>query len=133
MKILITGSRRFESINKVKSYLDCLGPDDFILCGDAQGVDQYVHDYWVANNRFKYKQFKADLDHCVDNCKPEHRKRNSLGKSYCPMAGFRRNLEMLDELPQLVWAFWDGVSPGTKSVIDIALKRNINISVIFDI
>jgi hypothetical protein len=50
---------------------------------------------------------------------------------YGKKAGIIRNLEMLDQGPELVLAFWDGESRGTKHTIDQALKRKINVEVVF--
>lgn len=46
-------------------------------------------------------------------------------KTYGKSAGIRRNRRMLDENPDMVLAFWDGESPGTKDTIVQALKRSI--------
>lgn len=46
-------------------------------------------------------------------------------------AGFKRNQQMLTEgKPNLVLAFWDGQSRGTKHMIDLALKAGIPVEVI---
>ncbi len=44
-------------------------------------------------------------------------------------AGIRWNLRMLDEQPDLVLAWWDGVSPGTKHMIEAAAARGIPVEV----
>lgn len=46
-------------------------------------------------------------------------------------AGFKRNIQMLDTKPDLVIAFWDGKSPGTKHTINNALDRRINTEIVF--
>jgi hypothetical protein len=40
-------------------------------------------------------------------------------------AGIIRNLQMLDEKPDYVLAFWDGQSKGTAHCIEAARRRNI--------
>ncbi len=45
-------------------------------------------------------------------------------------AGIIRNRQMLDEKPDLVLAFWDGRSTGTKHTIDEAKRRGIPVEVI---
>lgn len=51
------------------------------------------------------------------------------GSFYNPRAGFERNIRMLDMRPDLVIAFWDGYSGGTKHTIDEAEKRGIEVEV----
>lgn len=46
-------------------------------------------------------------------------------------AGAIRNRVMLSLDPDLVIAFWDGVSPGTKDTIDEAARRGIATEVIY--
>lgn len=46
-------------------------------------------------------------------------------KTYGKSAGIKRNIRMLDERPDMVLAFWDGESRGTKHTIVEALKRGI--------
>ena len=45
-------------------------------------------------------------------------------------AGFLRNVEMLESGVDLVLAFWDGASRGTKHMIDEARKRGIPVEVV---
>ena len=52
------------------------------------------------------------------------------GGHYNPHAGFDRNLLMLDQEPELVIAFWDGLSTGTKHTLAAARKRDIPIEII---
>ena len=44
-------------------------------------------------------------------------------------AGRIRNGEMLDLEPELVIAFWDGASPGTRDMIDQARRRGVEVEV----
>ncbi len=44
-------------------------------------------------------------------------------------AGHLRNLAMLDYPPDLVLAFWDGQSPGTRHTITEARRRGIPVEV----
>lgn len=46
-------------------------------------------------------------------------------------AGWQRNRRMLDEEPEveLVLAFWDGASPGTKDMIDESRRRGLKVEV----
>ena len=48
-------------------------------------------------------------------------------KRYGRSAGIVRNLDMLDQNPDVVLAFWDGVSRGTAHTINEAKKRGIKL------
>lgn len=110
MIICICGSREFRDLKFVqRSATDWRDGDNFIIVGDARGVDATVRQA-CPNARV----FAADWD--------------KFGKR----AGILRNIEMLDLKPDLVVAFWDGVSPGTKFMIDESLKRRIDLRVYFD-
>lgn len=82
-----------------------------ILSGGADGPDTWAIGYgrsWGHSVRV----FPADW--------------KGLGKR----AGIVRNLQMLDEVPALVLAFWDGQSKGTKHTIDEARRRGIKVEVV---
>jgi hypothetical protein len=49
---------------------------------------------------------------------------------YKRRAGIIRNLEMLDQEPDLVIAFWDGKSRGTAHTIGEARRRGIPVEVV---
>lgn len=110
MRILFSGSRDFPDLDFVhgvvndystsRTYEEC-------IVGDARGVDEAVQE--AAAGWLDVKVFKAEWE--------KHGRR----------AGILRNIQMLDEQPDLVVAFWDGESPGTKHVIDEAKKRGINL------
>lgn len=52
------------------------------------------------------------------------------GEEFNSQAGFERNLRMLDQDPELVIAFWDGRSAGTKHTLDGARRKQIPVEVI---
>ncbi len=113
-KILICGSRDFTRLNKVTYFVNKLiSITDSVIVGDARGVDTraIIHGRKLG---ITVNVFKADW--------------NTHGRR----AGIIRNLEMLDERPNYIAAFWNGKSSGTKFMIDTALKRRINIVVTFD-
>ena len=53
-------------------------------------------------------------------------------KKYGKAAGFKRNIQMLQENPDEVIAFWDGQSRGTKHTIDSDKKRNIPVTIWYE-
>ena len=101
MKCAIVGSRNLLIYN-LKPYL----PDNVaeIVSGGAMGIDACAKKYALLNN-IKYTEFL-----------PEY---NLYGKS----APLKRNLQII-EYSDLIIAFWDGKSRGTKFVIDNCKKQN---------
>lgn len=114
VKVLVSGSRGwpFEDGWVIRQRLNELPSDAEVLHGDARGVDRVAHLHWAEALGRPYRRFPADWDR--------------FGKG----AGLIRNIEMLDENPDLVLAFWDGNSRGTKHVIDEAQRRGIACEVI---
>lgn len=103
MNILISGSRTFSNLDLVKEFVKGLPSDTTLLNGRAPGVDN------VARNQALFESFS------VKDYPAEWHK---YGKS----AGIIRNHIMVD-LADEVYCFWDGVSHGTKDVIDYATQQ----------
>lgn len=117
MHVCIAGSRDFTDYQKLVN--DCAGilngkglePEDVtVISGGARGVDQ-MGEAFANQNECGLKRFPAQWD--------------TFGKS----AGYRRNVVMAD-VSDLVIIFWDGVSRGTKHMIDICEARGIETIVI---
>ena len=111
MKIAVVGSRSFPNKvfvkDTVKSFL--VHPTYTIVSGGARGVDTWAEE--VAKELgLNTIIFKADWD--------------NHGKS----AGFMRNEKIINEA-DLVLAFWDGSSNGTKHSIDLARKNKKPINI----
>ena len=115
MRFLVCGSRDYAKLEYVDAFIDSLQDNDEVIVGDARGVDRRVLDYLVANLDIQVRCFPADW------------------KIHGNRGGLVRNLEMLDCMPHLIVVFWDGESRGSKFMIDTALKRHLNLRVIFDI
>jgi hypothetical protein len=101
MRVLVCGSR---------AELDRLKPTE-IISGGARGADR-VAEVWAKTNSVPITVFTANW--------------NKYGRR----AGILRNNQMLDTNPDLVLAFWDGVSTGTKYTINEARKRGMKVEVI---
>lgn len=119
MKVLICGSR-FKGLDFTEMLtlsqiickrVDLLPQDTLVITGGAQGADWWAHNH-AGHRGLARKVIRADWE--------THGKR----------AGIIRNLQMLDEKPELVIAFWDGKSPGTKHTITEARKRGITVEII---
>lgn len=115
MKIIIAGSRDFndyELLDKeVSSILNSLVGvpmnNMIILSGGAKGADKLGERYSILN-KFNLKKYPANWD--------------KYGKS----AGFIRNAEMA-KLADILIAFWDGKSKGTKDMIDRMSDKKVYI------
>lgn len=106
MKIAIIGSRGLH-VQDLGMYL----PNDVteIVSGGAKGVDTSAREYARANN-IKLTEFLPDY------------------QQYGRRAPLIRNIEII-EYADAVYAFWDGVSRGTKYVIDNCKKMGVPVRV----
>ena len=105
MKYAIVGSREFPDKVFVESITQQLindDPDFILVSGGARGVDTWGSDVAIKNN-------KLSIVHYADW--------NKHGKK----AGFLRNHDIINDA-NMVYAFWDGTSKGTKHSIDLAIK-----------
>ena len=99
MKVAVIGSRGL-TVENLENYLP-EGTTE-IISGGARGIDTCAREYAVANN-IKLTEFL-----------PEYEK---YGRS----APLKRNITIIENA-DLVLAFWDGSSRGTKFVIDNCKK-----------
>jgi hypothetical protein len=110
MNIAIIGSRTFLDYNTLKQKLDefvsqqqLSFSDITIVSGGAKGADSLAEMY-ANENYTKLIVFKPDWE--------------KFGRG----AGYRRNVDIINNA-DIVFAFWDGASKGTKHSIDIAEKQ----------
>lgn len=106
MKVAVIGSRGL-SVDNLEKYL----PEDTteIVSGGARGVDTSAREY-AQSHDIKLTEFL-----------PEYGK---YGRS----APLKRNITII-EYADVVLAFWDGQSHGTKFVIDNCKQRGIPVKV----
>ena len=106
MKVAVIGSRNLK-VDDLGKYL----PEGVteIVSGGARGVDTCAREYALANG-IKLTEFLPEYD------------------KYGRGAPLRRNITII-EYADLVLAFWDGSSRGTKYVIDNCKKRGIPVEV----
>lgn len=110
MMVLVCGSRDWADIHAVRIRLIALPPDTHIIHGAARGADTVAA--WLAEDfGFTVHAYPADWE--------RHGKR----------AGFLRNLQMLEQEPDLVIAFQLAGSRGTQHTIDEARRRGIPVEV----
>lgn len=98
MKVAIIGSRRL--MLDIERYV----PKDttLIISGGAKGIDTIAEQY----------ADKYGIEKCI--IKPQYQK-------YGRNAPLIRNREIIEKA-DLVLAFWDGISPGTKHSLEYAVK-----------
>ena len=106
MKVAVIGSRGL-TVNNLGKYL----PEDTteIVSGGAKGIDTCARDYALLHD-IKLTEFL-----------PEY---NKYGRG----APLKRNLQII-EYADVVIAFWDGKSRGTKYVIDNCKKLGVQVDV----
>lgn len=106
MKVAVIGSRGLQ-VDDLGKYL----PDGAteIISGGARGVDASAREY-AQRHGLKLTEYLPEYDR--------------YGRS----APLKRNITIIED-SDLVLAFWDGKSCGTKYVIDNCKKRNIPIKI----
>lgn len=110
LRIIIAGGRDFSNYNLLKEtvnkFLSNYNDEPCIICGKAKGADT-LGEKFAKEQGYKIRYFPADW--------------GAYGKA----AGFVRNIEMAENADVLI-AFWDGKSSGTKHMIETAKKNNLN-------
>lgn len=112
MKIAIIGSRECEKIDfagNLEAVLN-VSENDTIISGGAKGIDTLAANY--------AKEKKINLIEFL----PDYKKNGRA-------ATFIRNREIVDN-SNVVVAFWNGKSKGTKYTLDYARKKNKRIIVV---
>lgn len=106
MKVAVIGSRGLV-VNNLEKFL----PKDTteIISGGARGIDSCAREYALAHG-IKLTEFL-----------PEYEK---YGRS----APLKRNIKIIKKA-DLVLAFWDGTSRGTKFVIDNCNRMGVSVKV----
>lgn len=132
MKVAIIGSRP-QSVNesdvkaKIKDVISKLPKDTLIISGGAAGADTWGVEEAKRQGLAEplvYRALWDDLSH------PDALiKTNSYGKQYDARAGHRRNTLIVQDA-DLVYAFWDGKSPGTRDSITKARKMGKDVIIV---
>lgn len=112
MKCIIAGGRDFNDLERLYRIMDkCPHKITEVVCGGAKGAD-FLGSSWAVDRNIRVTYFIPDW--------------NSLGKR----AGFVRNADMGDYADMLV-AFWDNKSKGTKQMIDYAKNKGLIVKVFY--
>ena len=102
MKVAVVGSRTLK-IKNIGNYIPKNTTE--IVSGGAKGVDTCAREYSIQNN-IKLTEFLPDY------------------KKYGRIAPLKCSLQII-ACADLVLAFWDGKSTGTKNIIDCAMAENL--------
>ena len=119
LRVIVAGGRDFTNINVMAAILNNLQDVDHVIeiekliliCGMARGADLTAYKLFKEVG-LPVEMYPADWD--------QHGKQ----------AGYIRNTQMANVADMLI-AFWDGSSPGTKHMITTARKHNLNV-LVFD-
>jgi predicted Rossmann fold nucleotide-binding protein DprA/Smf involved in DNA uptake len=110
VRVAIVGSRRFSEPERVSDYVNSLSPRASIITGSASGVDAAATK--AARTRgIAVQVMPAGFDELADETK-----------------SMARNQRLVDACDVLV-AFWDGTSKGTRSTVDRALAAGKEVHV----
>ena len=115
MKIIIAGGRNFTDYQTLCKVCDNLLQDqtniEIVSGAYYKGADKLGEQY-AKERCYKITYFPAHWKH------------------YGKAAGPKRNQEMANYADVLI-AFWDGKSKGTKNMIDVANNLGINVIIVF--
>ena len=113
-KVIVAGTRDFNNYHLLKTKLDKIlsniTDDIVIVSGKARGADTLGEKY-AKEKGYQIAEFPADWE--------------KFGRS----AGYKRNVQMAEYADACV-CFWDGRSPGTKHMINIANQYKLQIRVV---
>ncbi len=111
-RYIVAGGRDFDDYPRLDGILrSSLRPGDEVISGMAPGADTLAVT-WAEQQRrhVSLKEMPADW------------------RQYGRGAGMLRNAQMA-EIGHVLISFWDGESKGTKGMIDLALKRGLEVHV----
>lgn len=129
----LTGSRRWTDRQYLEDTLVQVWHDALavgytgieLMHGCAEGADTIGHE-WAFRTGFLIRERPADWEGpCGPECQLGHRRRNWRGTEYCPLAGHRRNQQMVDEQPVLFVAAQCQGSTGTADCMRRAKAAGI--------
>ena len=116
MNLIIAGGRDFVDYDLLKFEVDKLINEVYspfgviVVSGHALGADTLGEDYADENGLQKIIKI-------------------AYWDKYGPSAGYKRNVKLAENGSHLI-AFWDGISDGTKNMIDIAKEFGLEIVIV---
>jgi hypothetical protein len=110
VKVAIVGSRHFPELERVRDFVSALPLGATVVTGGASGVDA------AAGEAARSRQLG------LIKLPPRFEESND------PTASARRNQELVDAA-EVVVAFWDGQSAGTRKTVERALESGREVHV----
>lgn len=113
MRVAVVGSRKYENYlyfcERVDYFIQNIEEEiEFVSGGCKTGADSLIVKYCKDRGLQKPTEFKPEYDKYPENPKKAPVMRNKTIAEYC----------------DVMIAFWDNISPGTKTAIDFARKEN---------
>ena len=110
MRIIVAGSRGVQDEELIFSFLDksfgkSIDKIQYVINGMAKGPDT-IGGKWGKARGINVKEMPADWD------------------KYGKQAGYLRNVDMANDATHCI-IFWDGISPGSKHMLDIAIEKSL--------
>jgi hypothetical protein len=130
MKVIVAGSREFKDQGTVDRILDEYHKNNritLIISGMARGADLLGVE-WATVNGVPVDKNPAPWSDTAG--KPEGEIAISKsGLKYWKYAGFHRN-EKMARKGEVLFAFWDGKSPGTDDMIKRANRHGLDVNIV---
>jgi len=108
MRLAVVGSRSFDNKARLAEVLAEYSPSE-IISGGAQGADTLAAE-WAREHAIPVREFLPDY------------------ARYGRAAPLKRNVLIVDNADLLI-AFWDGSSRGTKHTIDRAQEKGVKVRI----
>lgn len=128
MKIAVVGSRKFDNYDLLKTTLQAFEQKaTLVISGGAKGADTLAERWskeFLSKEPFVIRPNWKDTTHQNALIKYDDK-----GKVYDAKAGIRRN-ELIAQQADLIFAFWDGQSRGTRQIILYARQIGKKVEVI---
>ena len=132
LRVIVAGGRDFTNINVMATVLNNLQDIDHVIeiekliliCGMARGADLTAYKLFKEAG-LPVEAYPADWKNLEV---PDAVIKYNRHGAYNATAGYTRNIEMAHNADMLI-AFWDGSSSGTKHMITTARKHNLKVLV----
>lgn len=112
MRVIFCGTRGWNQDQLIIDQLKSLPPDTIVIHGGARGAD------FIAGREATALGLTVEVY-------------PAKWTQYGRTAGTNRNIQMLKTGVDKVFAFWDGVSPGTRHMINISQKAGVPVEITY--
>lgn len=134
-RILVTGSREWTDRDLLTRELDTAltrarrtGRTPVIIHGACPRGADAMTDHYALSHDMRPERHPADWANCAPGCNPAHQQHaQRTGKPYCPLAGKRRNITMVNAGADIVLAFIRDQSHGATHCAAYAEAAGITV------